>query len=57
MTSPALLTGPSDHLLELEVVQYEFPDNRSNDYDANWLMIRMTAAMGSTGGPSMTRFS
>lgn len=44
MTYPARLTRPAERFLELESVRYEFPENDTDDLDANWLMIRTAAA-------------
>ncbi len=47
----ARLTGPPDRSLEVQIVSYEFdPDGsaaaRYDDFDANWLLIHMTADDG-----------
>jgi uncharacterized protein (TIGR02996 family) len=39
------LTGPGDRALELEPLRYEL-EAASNDYDANWVVVRMAARDG-----------
>jgi hypothetical protein len=41
----ARLRGPTDHVLELTPLAYEFPDS-TEDYDANWVIVRMVASDG-----------
>jgi hypothetical protein len=43
----ATLTGPERQILELSLLSYEFDiSGCSNDYDANWLVIGITARQG-----------
>lgn len=41
----AKLTGPDGRMLDLEPLRYQFP-TAANDWDANWLVIRMSANDG-----------
>lgn len=46
LQTPAVLSDRSGRSLALEILRYEFPDNLNDKYDANWLIVRMTAADG-----------
>jgi hypothetical protein len=60
---PPRLVGPANHVLELEPMRYEFQTEQTilhsavtNDWDANWVVVRMAAADGqrrwSSTGPA-----
>jgi hypothetical protein len=42
--APVLLEGTNGERLELTLVGYEFPDEADDEWDANWLVVRISAA-------------
>jgi len=39
------LSGPGGDKFELTLVRYQFPNSSTDEYDANWLIIRTRAAV------------
>ena len=41
---PVILEGTNGRRFELTLVGYEFPDEQDDEWDANWLVVRISAA-------------